>query len=50
MGKIDYQKDYIQIGNEKFVPMISEEKIAENNKFPAAHKIKKIGIEQLLKA
>lgn len=29
MGKIDYQKDYIQIGNEKFVPMISEEKIAE---------------------
>jgi hypothetical protein len=27
-----------------------EEKIAENNKFPAAHKIKKIGIEQLLKA
>jgi len=28
MGKIDYQKDYIQIGNEKFVPMISEEEIA----------------------
>jgi len=32
MGKIDYQKDYIQIGNEKFVPMISEEKIAERVK------------------
>ncbi|MBU0473563.1 MAG: hypoxanthine phosphoribosyltransferase [Bacteroidetes bacterium] len=32
MGKIDFQKDYIQIGNEKFVPMISEEKIAERVK------------------
>ena len=28
----------------------SEDKIAENQKFPATHKIKKVGIEQLLKA
>lgn len=32
MGKIDFQKDYIQIGNERFVPMISEEKLAERVK------------------
>ncbi len=32
MGKIDYNKDYIQVGNEKFVPMITEEKLAERVK------------------
>ena len=28
MSKIDYDKNFIQVGNEKFVPMISEEKLA----------------------
>ena len=28
----------------------SEEKITENQKFPATHKIQKVGIEQLLKS
>ncbi len=28
MGKIDYEKDFIQVGNEKFVLMISEEELA----------------------
>ncbi len=32
MGKIDYDKDFIQIGNEKFIPMITEEKLAERVK------------------
>jgi len=37
MGKIDYDKDFIQVGNEKFVPMISEEKLAE--------RVKEIGMQ-----
>jgi len=32
MSRIDYEKDFIQVGNEKFVPMISEEKLAERVK------------------
>jgi hypoxanthine phosphoribosyltransferase len=32
MGKIDYDKEHIQIGNEKFGIMISEEKLAERVK------------------
>lgn len=32
MSKIDYEKDFIQVGNEKFVLMISEEKLAERVK------------------
>ncbi len=32
MGKIDYDKDFIQVGNEKFIPMITEEKLAERVK------------------
>jgi hypoxanthine phosphoribosyltransferase len=37
MSKIDYDKDFIQVGNEKFVPMISEEKLAE--------RVKEIGMQ-----
>ena len=37
MGKIDYEKEYIQIGNEKFGIMISEEKLAE--------RVKELGIQ-----
>lgn len=29
MGKIDYEKDYIKIGNEKFITMISQERLAK---------------------
>ncbi len=32
MSNIDYGKDFIQVGNEKFVSMISEEKLAERVK------------------
>jgi hypoxanthine phosphoribosyltransferase len=32
MSKIDYDKDFIQVGNEKFVPMINEEKLSERVK------------------
>ena len=32
MGKIDYEKDFIQIGNEKFIPMLSQEKLANRVK------------------
>jgi len=32
MGKIEYDKDFIQVGNEKFTPMISAEQIAEKVK------------------
>lgn len=32
MSKIDYEKNFIQVGNEKFVTMISEEKLDERVK------------------
>lgn len=32
MGKIKYEKDFIQVGNEKFIPMITAEQIAERVK------------------
>ncbi len=32
MSKIDYEKNFIQVGNEKFVPMISEDKLDERVK------------------
>lgn len=32
MGKIEYDKDFIQVGNEKFIPMITAEQIAERIK------------------
>ena len=32
MGKIGYDKDFIQVGNEKFIPMITAEQIAERVK------------------
>lgn len=32
MGKIEYDKNFIQVGNEKFIPMITAEQIAERIK------------------